>query len=499
MQRLCEATLRSLPADVARPAYDRAAIATGIVHLGIGAFHRGHEAVYTERALAAGDPRWGIVGASLRSPDTRDALRPQDFLYTVAARDAEGESLQIIGALRDVLVGPENPEALIGAMADPRVAIVSLTVTEKGYCLDPATNALDEDHADIRHDLASPQRPRSAPGYLVEALARRRAADIAPFTVLCCDNLAHNGQAAATVARQLASLRDRDLARFIEQEVAFPSTMLDRIVPATSADDRHAIASRLDVADAAPVVAEAYTRWVIEDRFTAGRPDWGAAGAELVGDIAPYEAIKLRLLNASHSAMAYLGYLAGYATIADPDFRGFIQQMMDDEVTSTLALPARIDVAAYKRTLIARFANTAIRHRTWQIAMDGTHKLPPRLLATIRDRLTAGAPFPRLALAVAGWMKYVAGIDERGAPIDVRDPLAERLQTIVAATGPAPARLAPALLAIAEVFGSDLPRELRFVSAVTEALQHLSAVGARRAVAESSHAAGAVHPGRKLG
>ena len=252
------------------------------------------------------------------------------------------------------------------------------------------------------------------------------------------------------------------------------------------------------------MVAEAYTRWVIEDRFTAGRPDWAAAGAELVDDIAPYEAIKLKLLNASHSAMAYLGYLAGYETIAetigDPDFGAFIRRMMDDEVTPTLELPAGIDVAAYKRTLIARFTNTAIRHRTWQIAMDGTQKLPPRLLGTIRDRLAAGAPFPRLALAVAGWMKYVAGLDERGAPIDVRDPLAERLKTIAAAVGPASDRLAPAMLAIPEVFGHDLPRDPRFVSAVTEALKHLSAAGARLAVAEGgSHAGGAVPLDRKLG
>jgi fructuronate reductase len=503
MQRLCAATLRGLPADVARPAYDRAAIKTGIVHLGLGAFHRGHEAIYTEAALAAGDPRWGILGASLRSPHARDVLSPQDFLYTVASRDAEHETLETIGALRGVLVASENPEALIDAMTDPGVAVVSLTVTEKGYCLDPSTGALDEDHADVRHDLGSPQRPCSAPGFLVEALARRRAAGVAPFTVLCCDNLAHNGAAVATVVRRLASLRDHDLGRFIEEKVAFPSTMLDRIVPATTDDDRRAIAARLGVEDAAPVVAEAYTRWVIEDRFSAGRPDWASAGAELVGDIAPYEAIKLKLLNASHSAMAYLGYLAGYQTIAetiaDQDFRAFIERMMNEEVTPTLKLPAGIDVTAYKRQLLARFANTAIRHRTWQIAMDGTQKLPPRLLGTIRAVLAAGAPFPRLALAVAAWMKYVAGTDERGAPIDVRDPLAARLTTIAAAAGPIPSRLAPALLAMSDVFGRDLPRDPRFVSAVTGALERLSVAGARQAVAQcGSHAGAAVPTDRKI-
>src|SRR5215216_4935625 len=488
MDRLSVTTLARLPADVARPHYDRPAVTTGIVHIGVGAFHRGHEAVYTEAAIAGGDTRWGILGASLRSPDVRDALAPQDFLYTVASRDDAAEQLQVIGALRGVLVAPEDPEALLRAMTDPRIAIVSLTVTEKGYGLDPARGGLDESHADIRHDLAAPQHPHSAPGYLVEALARRHAAGIAPFTVLCCDNLARNGETVGRIVQQLAALRDPALGRFIFDEVAFPSTMLDRIVPATTEADREHIGGRLGLRDAAPVVAEAYTRWVIEDRFTAGRPDWAAAGVELVTDIAPYEAIKLQLLNASHSAMAYLGYLAGYETIADtiadPVFHAFIRELMDEEVTSTLKLPASVDVEAYKRTLIERFANRAIRHRTWQIAMDGSQKLPPRLLVTIRARLAIGAPFPRLAVAVAGWMRYVAGIDERGAPIDVRDPLQERLRSSVAAAGPIPARLVPALLALPEIFGGDLPADPRFVEAVTMGVERLYAIGAHRAVAE---------------
>jgi fructuronate reductase len=492
MDRLSLATLARLPGDVARPTYNRSAVNSGIVHLGIGAFHRAHEAVYTEAALAAGDRRWGIIGASLRSPQARDALAPQDFLYTLAARDAEGETLQVIGAVSGILVGAQDPTALLKAMCDPRVAIVSLTVTEKGYCLDPTTNALDEKHADVAHDLSVPHLPRSAPGYVVEALARRCSAGVAPFTVLCCDNLAHNGRATGNAVRQLAFLRDRALARFIENEVAFPSTMLDRIVPATTDEDRDAVARRLGVKDSAPVVAEAYTRWVIEDTFTAGRPAWDIAGAELVRDIAPYEAIKLRLLNASHSAMAYLGYLAGHdtiaETIADPVFRRFITEMMDEEVTPTLKLPADLNVDAYKRTLIARFANPAIRHRTWQIAMDGTQKLPARLLGTIRDRVAAGAPIDRLVLAVAGWMSYVAGVDERGEPIDVRDPLAGQLKETVGAAGLVPPRLAPALLAIPEVFGTDLPRNPRFVQAVTDALERVSELGARQAAAECCHA-----------
>ncbi len=481
--RLSNASLGRLPAEVIRPAYDRAKLATGIVHLGIGAFHRAQEAVFTEGALAAGDLAWGILGASLRSGDTRDALKPQDGLYTVAVRGPAGEQLQVIGAVQDVLVGSEDPEALIVRMTDPRVRIVSLTVTEKGYCHDPATGRLNEAHPDIVHDRANPQRPRSAPGYLVEALRRRRAAGTAPFTVLCCDNLPHNGATVAGIVRDLAGLHDQDLARFIENEVAFPSTMVDRIVPATTDADRAAITQRLGMEDAWPIITEPYNYWAIEDRFPSGRPEW--RGVEFVSDIAPYEAMKLRLLNGSHSVMAYLGYLAGYETIAetiaDPAYLRLIEGLMDHEVTPTLRLPAGTDVAAYKRALIERFANPALKHRTWQIAMDGSQKLPQRLLGTVRERLAGGASIDRLALGVAGWMRYVTGTDERGQPIDVRDPLADRLRMIAGNAGLAAGRLAPMLLEVREVFG-DLAADARFRESVTRALGLVLERGAKGAV-----------------
>src|SRR5437588_8875895 len=422
MPRLSNATLSTLPIDVARPRYDRAAVATGIVHLGIGAFQRAHQAMYTEAALNAGDLRWGVVGASLRSPAVRDALKPQDGLYTLAVRGAEGERLQVIGAIKDVLVAPENPQALLSALADPAVKIVTLTVTEKGYCYDPATAALDEAHPDIVHDLAEPAQPRTAPGFLVEALRRRRAAKTPSFTVLCCDNLPHNGRTIASLVTRFAGLRDRDLAGFIRNEAAFPSTMVDRITPATTVEDRAAISARLGLEDAAPVVTEPFSQWVIEDRFPAGRPDWSLAGAEFVTDVAPYENMKLRLLNGSHSTLAYLGYLAGYETVADTmrdqNYCRLAEGVMEDAAT-TLKMPPSADIAAYKRALIERYANPALRHRTWQICMDGSQKLPQRLLGTIRDRLAAGAPIERLVMGVAGWMRYVTGTDEQGKPIDV--------------------------------------------------------------------------------
>jgi fructuronate reductase len=491
MRRLCSATLAALPPDVTRPGYDRGAVAPGIVHLGVGAFQRAHQAMYTEAALNAGDMRWGMVGASLRSPAVRDALGPQDNLYTLAIRGAEGERLQVIGALKSVLVAPEDPEALLRHLIDPAVKIVTLTVTEKGYCYDPATAALDEAHPDIAHDLASPSRPRTVPGFLVEALRRRREASVHSFAVLCCDNLPHNGRTVAGIVTRFAELHDRQLAGYISNEISFPSTMVDRITPATTDEDRTAISARLGVDDAAPVVTEPFSQWVIEDRFPQGRPDWGIAGAEFVGDVAPYENMKLRLLNGSHSTLAYLGYLAGYETVSDtmkdPNYRRLAEGIMDDAST-TLRMPPRADVAAYKRALMERYANPALKHRTWQICMDGSQKLPQRLLGSIRDRLAAGAPIDRLVMGVAGWMRYVTGMDEQGKPIDVRDPLSARLRAIADHAGLVAERLAPALLDAREIFSRELAADLRFRAAVTSALARIIARGAKAAVADRSPA-----------
>ncbi len=484
--RLGNAALVGLRADIARPAYDRAAVTAGIVHLGIGAFHRAHQAVYVDDVLAK-DPRWGIVAASLRSADTRDALAPQDGLYTLAVRSGAGEALRVIGSVIDVLVASEARAPLLDAMSDPQIRIVSLTITEKGYCHDPATGTLNEAHPDIRHDLQAPHAPKTAPGLIVEALARRRAAGTPPFTVLTCDNLPANGAVVKRILDRFAALRDADLGAYVAGEVACPSTMVDRITPATTDADRDSIAAQLGFRDAWPVVTEPFSQWVIEDRFPAGRPALDDAGAELVADVAPYELMKLRLLNGAHSSLAYLGYLAGYAFVdeamADAAFDRFAAALME-EVTSTLDVPPGTDLAAYKRSLLDRFRNPALKHRTLQICMDGSQKLPQRLLGPIRDRLAQGAPINCLALGVAGWMRYVTGNDERGEPIDVRDPLAERLRDIAEEAGPSAERLAPALIAAEEVFGTNLAADPRFQEAVTQALAALYAIGAKRAVAE---------------
>ncbi|WP_262030901.1 mannitol dehydrogenase family protein [Microvirga sp. Mcv34] len=485
--RLNEDSLADLPENIRRPAYDRRAVTTGIVHLGIGAFHRAHQAVYTDDVLAL-DPRWGIVAASLRSPDTFDALAPQDGLYTLSVRSQAGEALRIIGSIGRVIVAPRATDDLLDAMADPRTKIVTLTVTEKGYCHDPATGTLNEAHPDIVHDLAYLRTPRSAPGFIVEALRRRRRAGVPPFTVLTCDNLPSNGRTVKRVLTRFAELIDPDLGRFVESEVSCPSTMVDRIVPATSDQDRQRIGEALHVEDAWPVVTEPFTQWVIEDRFPQGRPAWEKAGAEFVADVEPYEHMKLRLLNGSHSTLAYLGYLAGYETVADtmadPAFVRLIEGLMDEEVTPTLHMPPGADLASYKRALIERFKNPALKHRTWQIAMDGSQKLPQRLLGTVRDRLRDGASIARLSLGVAAWMRYVTGIDEKGAAIDVRDPMAARLRELADEAGGGAERLAHALFGIREIFGDDLPSDPRFTQPVTAHLAWLYEKGARRTVAE---------------
>ncbi|MBR1088017.1 mannitol dehydrogenase family protein [Bradyrhizobium manausense] len=482
--RLGRANLDRLAPRVRRPAYDRSRITPGIVHLGLGAFHRAHQAVVIDDCLAAGATAWGIIGASLRSPGTRDALAPQDHLYTVAVRAAEGTEHRVIGALLDSFVARENPTRLVDRMANPSIRIVSLTVTEKGYCHTPQTGDLDERHPDVVHDLNNPDAPRSAPGFIVAALARRRAQGLPPFTVLCCDNLAANGHTVQRIVTQFAALRSKDLGKWIADTAAFPCTMVDRIVPETLEADRDAVSAALGMRDAWPVMTEPFTQWVVEDRFAAGRPDLAAAGVELVSDVKPFELMKLRLLNASHSALAYLGYLGGYETIADtmkdPHFARLAAQVME-EAAVTLTMPVGADLAAYRASLLKRFTNPALHHRTWQIAMDGSQKLPQRLLGAMQDRLRRNLPIATHALAVAGWMRYVTARDEHGRAIDVRDPLAAELAGLAREAGPVAERLAPALLGVTKVFG-PFGAEPRLREAVTAALGRLYAKGARQAV-----------------
>ncbi|PVE21274.1 mannitol dehydrogenase [Microvirga sp. KLBC 81] len=491
---LSPATLSAAKVGTLRPGYDRDRLRTGIVHLGLGAFVRAHQALYTEDLLATEPGDWGMTGISLQRPDQRDRLMPQGRLYTALQKDASGVSARIVGCLNSVMVAAEDPVAVVEAMADPSIRIVSLTVTEKGYCIDPATGRLQEHHPDIQHDLEYPGEPRTAVGFILAALERRRDAGMAPFTVLCCDNLPSNGHLLASLVSDFAALRDCGLATWVERYAAFPSTMVDRIVPATTTEDIAEAARLTGLADAAPVVHEPYRQWVIEDRFIDNsRPRWERVGAELVSDVAPYEHMKLRLLNGAHSALAYLGYLAGHETIADtmadPALRLYVEGLWQ-EIIPVVPAPPGTDLSSYAKTLLERFSNPAIRHRTWQIAMDGSQKLPQRLLSTVRERLAPNVDLPRIALAVAAWLRYVGGTDERGREIDVRDPLAAHLRAVLDRAGEAPQDRVRAVLGIEAIFGPDLPRDPRFENALTSAYTQLLTRGARNAAAELSSFAG---------
>jgi fructuronate reductase len=432
-RRLSNATSTALPAEVGRPNYDRVAVAAGIVHLGLGAFHRAHQAAYVDECLAAGETGWGIVGASLRSGDTRDALAPQDGLYTLAIRHGQGEDLRVIGSIVSTLVAPENPEALLDALTDPGIRIVTLTVTEKAYLRDAAGD-LDFAHPDIAWDLSNPGRPKTLYGFLAEALVRRTAAATALFTVLCCDNLPANGTTLQRLLLQFAAKRGGGLEG-IASQVAFPSSMVDRIVPATTDGDRARVSERLGVGDAWPVMTEPFCQWVVEDRFTAGRPNWERFGVTMVEDVRPFEDMKLRLLNGSHSAIAYLGLLLGHATVAeafaDKAIRRFVQGLWGEAIP-TLPKDAGLDPAAYTKKLADRYDNTALQHRTAQIANDGSQKLPQRIIASALERAGESADFSHLMLVVAAW---IAACEARGTQLAAglfTDPLDGPLAAIAA-------------------------------------------------------------------
>lgn len=483
MTRLSSQMLAALPADVIRPNYDRSQVKPGVVHLGIGAFHRAHQAVLFDDALNAGDLRWGITAASLRSPAVRNQMVPQDGLYTMLVRDGGSEQARIIGAVQDVIVAPRAPQALIAAMAAPDIHIVTLTITEKGYKLDPATGALIEDDAQLAADLLSLEQPQTAPGYIVAALARRKAAGLPPFTAISCDNLPHNGTRLRNAVLALARRHDAALAEWIAAEGAFPETMVDRIVPATTPDDIAALTMRLGVEDQAMVKTEPFIQWVIEDDFCGPRPDFGP-GVQITAAVAPWEEAKLRLLNGAHSGIAYLGGLAAIDYVHDvlalPEARIFVETLWD-EAETTLSPPAELDVAAYRRDLMARFDNPTLRHRTHQIAMDGSQKLPQRLLATIAARIEAGQGIDALSLAVAAWIRWQVGHDDLGNLHVVDDPLAVPIAAMLGAAATTQDRVA-AILAFDAVVPPALGANPLFRDILVRWLTILETYGARAAL-----------------
>ncbi|MGP7795539.1 mannitol dehydrogenase family protein [Sphingomonas sp. CLY1604] len=449
--------LATLPVGIVRPDYDRTKVRRGVVHLGIGAFHRAHQAAVFEAALASGDLRWGVTGVSLRSTKVRDQLTAQDGLYTMLVRDGAQVAAQVIGAVREVLVAPENPAAVVAALADPDVHLVTLTVTEKGYKLDRATGRLQGDDAEVAADLTDLAAPLTAPGFLVAGLRARRAAGRPPLTILSCDNLPHNGSLLRAAVLAMAAAHDPALHDWIAESCAFPATMVDRIVPATTPADVAAWQLQTSLEDQALVKTEPFLQWVVEDRFCGPRPDLTALGVQLTDTVAPWEEAKLRLLNGAHSAISYLGGLAGFEVVHEfvalETGRAVVEALWA-ESAATLTPPAGLDLVDYRRALMARFANAALRHRTRQIAQDGSQKLPQRLVAPILARRTAGQEFDALALAVAGWMRWQDGRDDAGGSFAIEDPLADRLTCALAGSTTAGEKVA-ALLAIDAIFPAD--------------------------------------------
>lgn len=477
-----------LKANATLPRYDRNTLQTRIVHLGFGAFHRAHQAVYTDILAAEQGGDWGYCEVNLIGGEQQIAdLRAQDNLYTVAEMSADAWTARIVGVVTKALhADVDGLETVLAAMCEPQIAIVSLTITEKGYCHAPASGELMLDHPLIVADLRNPHQPKSAPGVVVEALSRRKQRGLPAFTVMSCDNMPENGHVTRNVICAYARAVESELAEWIEANVTFPSTMVDRIVPAVTADTLDKIAHITGVRDPAGVACEPFRQWVVEDNFVAGRPAWEKAGAELVADVVPFEEMKLRMLNGSHSFLAYLGYLAGYQHIndcmEDANYRHAAQALMLQEQAPTLKVKG-VDLHRYAELLIARYSNPALRHRTWQIAMDGSQKLPQRMLDSVRWHRAHQRSFPLLALGVAGWMRYVSGVDEQGQPIEVCDPLLPVIQAAVQHSEEGVSRV-KALLGIEAIFGNELPQDEVFVEAVKQAYLTLGKLGAKATMAQ---------------
>jgi mannitol 2-dehydrogenase len=489
--KLADSSLSQL-SNVYVPQYDRHAITNGIVHIGVGGFHRAHQAVYLDDYFQqnfdshSADNQWGICGVGLLEWDQkmRDALQSQDCLYTLVERSAAGDRARVIGSIRQYLYAPDDRQAVINALAAPECRIVTLTITEGGYYYIEGSGEFDENHPTIQHDLQHPDQPIGTYGFLIAALDRRRQQGLAPFTILSCDNLQGNGNIARKMVTAFAELRDPTLATWIRETVTFPNCMVDRITPATTDADRAMVSEQFGIEDGFPVVTEPFIQWVIEDRFCAGRPAWEKVGVQFTDDVHPYELIKIRLLNASHLLIGYLGELAGYRYVhevmGDPLFRAAIANLME-EVTSTLQPVSGMDLTEYKQTLIERFSNPKIQDQLPRLCLNGSAKIPKFVLGSVRDRLQQGRSVQYLGLVIAAWFRYLAGITDQGQTIPIDDPIADVLMQRADSSNPS------ALLSLTEIFGEDLPQSKPLVEAIATSLQSLCDRGAKATLAQLLH------------
>ena len=469
LRRLTPQTLSGVLPGIAVPRYDRRAVQIGIVHFGPGAFHRGHQAWYMD-ALLARDPRWAICGAELRPPGFGPALVPQDCLYTVAELDADIH-FRVIGSLKEYRSAKSDAEGIFARLTQKQIRLVTMTVTEKGYCLD-GSGALDFRHPDIVHDLAHPTQPVSIVGWVTEGLARRKTIGLPPFIAMSCDNMVSNGEKLHAAVLKFADARgDKDLASWIAGEVKFPSTMVDSITPAADEALKHKVAEAVGLSDEAPVQRENFLQWVVEDVLGDDAPDVASVGASLTNDVRAFELAKLRLLNGTHSTLAYVGLLMGYDFVAeamkDPRLAGFVGTMMREDIAPTLRKTQGLNFETYSTDILKRYRNPTLTHKLYQIASDGTQKLPYRILGTIRDALAAGRPIDRLAVPIAAWMRFV--MREAKAGRTLADPMSETLAKVGRACIGEAARDLPRFLALGDVFPKNLATNQAFVAATAKA------------------------------
>nr|CEP25280.1 putative mannitol dehydrogenase [Torulaspora microellipsoides] len=474
--------------DIEVPTYPRKAVKEGIVHLGVGGFHRSHLALYMNRLMQNhGTKDWSICGVGLMKFDApmRDALQSQDCLYTLMERGIEKTTTQVIGSITSYMYAPENPRAVIEKMAHPDTRIVSLTVTESGYYHSEATSSLQTDDPAIINDLKDSKHPSTIYGYLYEALSIRHKKGSRPFTIMSCDNMPENGNTLKSMLIAFAKEKDTKLADWIEKNVAAPNAMVDRVTPKTTESDRTYLADVLGVKDKCPVVCEPFIQWVLEDNFTDGRPEWEKVGVQVVSNVGPYELMKLRLLNGAHSEMGYLGYLAGYQyiheVVTDPIINKYIRVMNREEVIPLLPKIEGVDFNEYSLSVLERFSNPAIKDQVARICLMGSGKMPKYVLPSISEQLAKpNGKYDLLTLGVAGWFRYLTGIDMNGEEFEIEDVMAP---TLIAAARKGGRNPAP-LLNIKTLFGADLRDNKAFVQKLTTALELVSDKGPLETVRE---------------
>ncbi|GAK50919.1 mannitol dehydrogenase domain protein [Candidatus Moduliflexus flocculans] len=486
--QLNTANLSTFPASIQTPKYDRTHLTQPIiVHIGVGGFHRAHQAVYLDDLLGQGLTDWSLCGVCLLPHDKRmyDTMKSQDCLYTVVEQSSAGNNARIIGSITNILFAPENPQAVIEKIASPECRIVSLTITEGGYYVNSGTGEFDANHPDIQHDLANPDMPKCAFGFLAAALELRRKNRMIPFTLMSCDNMQSNGDVFKKMFLAFARLRNPELAQWLAEHASFPNSMVDRITPATTDEHRAMVKTSFGIGDGWPVVTEPFKQWVIEDHFCNGRPAWEKVGAQMTQEVLPYEKMKIRLLNASHQALCYIGMLVGHQfaheTMEDRRIRTIVERMMDDEATPTLSPVPGVDLTEYKKTLIERFANPAIRDQLARIGTEGSARIPKFVLPIVVDQLARQKKMTMCAFTIAAWFRYLTGVDDNGKKMPIIEPMEAKVCPLAKQGGADP----KPMLSLHELFG-ELPKSEIFVAEVSRALRSFYEKGAVATLEEYS-------------